>query len=71
MNDRYLAVITCLIVIIIAGASIFYSWKLYDENHIDVSGTVIAKAQTTNSQDYGRRVRTEWYLAVRPIDVKL
>lgn len=59
MNDRYLKFTARLLAIVIASLSIFYSWKLYDENHIDVPGTVIAKAQTTNFQDYVRRVHTE------------
>ena len=69
MNDRHLTIIGRLIVTIIAGASIFYSWKLYDENHFDVPGTVIAKSQFMSSQCHGRWVRTEWCLAVRPVDV--
>lgn len=66
MNDRHLTIIGRLIVTIIAIGSIFYSWKLYDENHFDVPGTVIAKSATINSRHHGHRVYTEWYLAVKP-----
>ena len=66
MNDRHLKFTARLITIIIASLSIFYSWKLYDENHFDVPGTIIAKTQTINSRHHGRRVHTEYRFAVRP-----
>ena len=66
MNNRHLKFTARLLTIVIASLSIFYSWKLYDENHFDVPGTIIAKAQTINSRHHGRRVHTEWYLAVKP-----
>ena len=69
MNDRHLKFTTRLLIIVIASLSIFYSWKLYDENHFDVPGTIIAKSQFISSRHHGRRVRTEWCLAVRPVDV--
>lgn len=69
MNDRHLKFTVRLLIIVIASLSIFYSWKLYDENHFDVPGTVIAKSQFISSYHHDRRVHSDWCLAVRPVDV--
>ena len=66
MNNRHLTIIGRLIVTIIAIGFVFYSWKLYDENHFDVPGTVIAKSQLMSSHCHGRRVYSSWAVAVKP-----
>ena len=45
--------------------SLFYSWKVFVENHLDVPGTIISKSKAVTGE--GRsRVRTEWLFAVKP-----
>lgn len=56
----------CFVVFIGCCVSLFYSWKVFVENHYDVPGTVIAKSEAVRGEH--RRVRTDWLLAVRPDD---
>lgn len=56
----------CFVVFIGCCVSLFYSWKVFVENHFDVPGTVIAKSEAVRGEH--RRVRTDWLLAIRPDD---
>ena len=59
-------VINLLIIIVISGICIFYGFSRWEDNYLDVPGTVIGKAEFIKS----RRARSGWILAIKPDDNK-
>ncbi len=66
MNSFIKKVFVPFVVAIGCCVSLFYSFQLCRENHLDVPGTIIAKSEAVRGEH--RRVRTDWLLAVRPDD---
>ena len=66
MNDKIWKIIIPLTIAIISVFVGSYGWKLCEENHWDVPGTVIGKSETAVSHRHSRSISSEWWMAVKP-----
>lgn len=70
MNDKIWKIIIPLTIALISVFVGSYGWKLCEENHLDVPGTVINKSEAASSHRLSSRVSSEWWLAVKPDNSK-
>lgn len=66
MNDKIWKIIIPLTIALISVFVGSYGWKLCEENHWDVPGTVIGKSETAVSHRHSRSISSEWWFAVKP-----
>ena len=66
MNDKIWKIIIPLTIALISVFVGSYGWKLCEENHWDVPGTVIGKSETAVSHRHSRSISSEWWMAVKP-----
>jgi hypothetical protein len=66
MNDKIWKIIIPLTIAIISVFVGSYGWKLCEENHWVVPGTVIGKSETAVSHSHSRSISSNWWMAVKP-----
>lgn len=62
-------IIVPLIISFISGIVIFYGYFLYEENRLEVPGTIIAKSESLKGDYKTSRISSEWLLAIKPDNV--
>jgi hypothetical protein len=70
MNDKIWKIIIPLTIALISVFVGSYGWKLCEENHWEVPGTVIGKSETAVSHRHSRSISSEWWFAVKPDNSK-